>query len=633
MHNRLGLRISDERCETATKEKEMSDKPNKVLLVEDNLQYAHLIRAMVSGGGTGFELTHVERLSDALEHLSKESWDVVLLDLLLPDSHGLDTMVKVQAQAPSISIVVLTGLDDEALAIKAMQKGAQDYLVKGQVDGNLLKRSIRYAIERKRAEGVFKTLAISSPIGIYIVQDRVFQLVSPQFQELVGYSEDELLGMESLIPVHPEDRETVREKAIKMLKAGPSSPYEYRYISKSGQTKWVLETVASIQYRGRRATMGNFLDITERKQAEEKIQRQNEFLNDVLESITLPFYVVDTNDYTIKMANSATQAGDLSENPTCYAITHKRSKPCGSVEHLCPLEKIKETQKPIVVEHLHYDKDNIARYVEVHGYPIFDSEGNVTQMIEYCLDLTERKQAEEERRELDRMKSEFIANISHELRTPLHSIRGFARLMLQDKVPKPEVQMEFLGIIDNQSKNLEKLIDDLLDASRLESGRFKIQKHRLLIKDVISEVVGDFYTIASEKGITINTDIPEALPEVEADGKRLKQVLNNLLSNAIKFSNGGTHVTVTGATRDSELMVRVTDQGVGMPEEVMQHLFERFYRAKDTARVGGTGLGLYISKQIIEAHGGHILVESKVGEGSTFSFTLPLIQTSGDSNE
>jgi len=370
----------------------MSDKPIKILLVEDNLEYAHLIRAMVSGvGGTGFELTHVERLSDALEHLSKGGWGVALLDLLLPDSRGLDTVVKVQAQAPNVPIVVLTGLDDEALAIKAMQEGAQDYLVKGQVDGNLLRRSIRYAIERKRAE--------------------------------------------------------------------------------------------------------------------------------------------------------------------------------------------------------------------------------------------------EERRELDRMKSEFIANISHELRTPLHSIRGFTRLLLQDKVTEPEVQREFLTIVDDQSENLEKLIDNLLDASRIESGRFKVQKHRLLIKDLISEVVGSFYTIASEKGITINADITEALPEVEADGERLKQVLNNLLSNAVKFSNGSSSVTVTGEAKDDELIVRVIDQGIGIPEEVRQHLFERFYRAKDTARVGGTGLGLYISKQIIEAHGGRIWVESKVGEGSTFSFTLPLIQISGDSNE
>ena len=364
----------------------------RILVIEDDPTYAHLIQTMLVGaGGSEFELVCVKRLSEGLKHLGEEGLDLVLLDLSLPDSRGLATMAKVKAQAPNVPIVVLTGLDDEAVAITAMQEGAQDYLVKGEVNGNLLRRSIRYAIERKRAE--------------------------------------------------------------------------------------------------------------------------------------------------------------------------------------------------------------------------------------------------EERRELDRMKSEFIANVSHELRTPLHSIRGFAKLLIEDKVTEPEVRMEFLTIIDDQSENLEKLINNLLDASRIESGRFKIQKHRLLIKDVISGVVESFYTIAGEKGITINTDIPETLPEVEADGERLKQVLNNLLSNAIKFNNGSSSVTVTGEAKDGELIVRVTDQGIGVPEDAMPHLFERFYRARDTAMVGGSGLGLYVSRQIIEAHGGHIWAESKAGQGSTFSFALPLGQVGGDSHE
>ena len=606
----------------------MSDKPTKVLLVEDNLQYAHLIRTMMSGvGGGEFELAHVERLSDALERLSKGSWDVVLLDLLLPDSHGLDTLVKVQAQAPSIPIVVLTGLDDEALAIKAMQEGAQDYLVKGEVNGNLLRRSMRYAIERKRGEEVFKTLAISSPIGIYVVQDGVFRFISPQFQKLVGYSEDELLGTNSLEPVHPEDREMVRENAIRMLKGENFSPYEYRYISKNGQTKWVLETVASIQYRGKRATLGNFLDITERKQMEEELNLKAQLLDATTDLI----HVTDVNR-NILYVNEA----------SCRSLGYSRDELMGHhiSEFAVGLELPKipmpekgeafvEERRTLEVTHIRKDKTAVP--MEVNASVI--NWGGKKVNLAVVRDITERKEAENALRELDRMKSEFIANISHELRTPLHSIRGFTKLMLQDKVAEPEVQKEFLTIIDDQSKNLEELINNLLDVSRLESGRFKIQKHRLLIKDVISAAVGSFYTIASEKGITINTDTPEALPEVEADGERLKQVLNNLLSNAIKFSNGGSRVTVRSETKNGELMVRVSDQGIGIPEEAMKHLFERFYRAKDTARVGGTGLGLYISKQIIEAHGGHIWAESKEGEGSTFSFTLPLIQTSGDFHE
>ena len=250
-------------------------------------------------------------------------------------------------------------------------------------------------------------------------------------------------------------------------------------------------------------------------------------------------------------------------------------------------------------------------------------------------DVTERKQAEEKLRELDRMKSEFISNISHELRTPLHSISGFTKLMLGGKVPNPEIQKEFLTTIDKQSERLGTLIDSLLDMSRLESSRFQIQKQLVSIKNTIHDAVKSFDSLVKEKGISINEDIPATLPEVEADAGRLSQVMTNLLSNAIKFSNDGGSVTVKCEVKDNELLVQVTDTGIGIPKEAMPHLFERFYQVNSSATrsTGGSGLGLYISKQIIEAHGGRIWAESRVREGSIFSFALPLNQSGGDSNE
>ncbi|UCE48079.1 MAG: PAS domain S-box protein, partial [Phycisphaerales bacterium] len=122
--------------------------------------------------------------------------------------------------------------------------------------------------------------------------------------------------------------------------------------------------------------------------------RRGEFLETVLESLTHPFYVVDAEDYTIQMANSAARLGDLTGAPTCHALTHKKNEPCGMEDHPCPLEMVKKTKKPVVVEHTHYDKDGHARSVEVHGFPILDDAGNVVQMIEYCLDITDRKKTE-----------------------------------------------------------------------------------------------------------------------------------------------------------------------------------------------------------------------------------------------
>ncbi len=130
--------------------------------------------------------------------------------------------------------------------------------------------------------------------------------------------------------------------------------------------------------------------------AEQEIIQQNEFLRHIFESLTHPFYVVDADDYTVLMANSATIQGDLPLGTTCYALTHQRSEPCSGAEHLCPMEKVKNTRKPCTTEHIHYDKDGSERHVEVHSYPVLDNEGKVIQAIQYSLDITRRKQMEEE---------------------------------------------------------------------------------------------------------------------------------------------------------------------------------------------------------------------------------------------
>ncbi len=238
-------------------------------------------------------------------------------------------------------------------------------------------------------------------------------------------------------------------------------------------------------------------------------------------------------------------------------------------------------------------------------------------------DISTRKETEEKLRQIDQMKSEFLSNISHELRTPLQSISGFTKLIMNGQVPDPATQQEFLQIIDRETLHLGNLINSLLDLSRLESGRFQINRKLIPIRDVIIESIKSFHATARDKNITLNEEIPEELPEMEADADRMRQVFINLLSNAIKYSDPGGSVTVRAEKHENELLFQVSDRGIGMSPEAMKHLFERFYRVEGRPNQGGTGLGLYISRQIIEAHGGRIWVESKLNEGSTFSFTIP----------
>ncbi|MBI2836557.1 MAG: HAMP domain-containing histidine kinase, partial [Chloroflexi bacterium] len=174
---------------------------------------------------------------------------------------------------------------------------------------------------------------------------------------------------------------------------------------------------------------------------------------------------------------------------------------------------------------------------------------------------------------------------------------------------------------------------NLIDVSSIEAGQFKIRKGPLAMEAVIRRVTAGFFSLANEKGIAIKLDVQTSLPDVYADEERVRQVLTNLLGNAIKFSDNSSEIIVRAENSDGMLEIQVVDHGIGIPPEAMPHLFERFYRASDPMARGGAGLGLYITKQIIERHGGHIRVESELGRGSTFSFTIPLYaRPGGDSN-
>ncbi|MGC8785876.1 MAG: ATP-binding protein, partial [Anaerolineae bacterium] len=240
--------------------------------------------------------------------------------------------------------------------------------------------------------------------------------------------------------------------------------------------------------------------------------------------------------------------------------------------------------------------------------------------------FTRLRNAYEQLKELDRMKSDFISTVSHELRSPLHSISGYVQLLLDGKAPDKATQQECLEIVYRQTQHLTNLINDLLDASRMESASLVLQKEPVQMYLAVQEVLADLQPLAEQAQITLTNHLTPDLPVVFGDKERLKQVVRNLVHNAIKFTPKGGHVTISATVEPGRIVVSVQDDGIGIPAEALPRLFERFYQvdSSSTRRAGGTGLGLYICKQIVTAHGGEIWVKSQVGKGSTFSFTLPL---------
>lgn len=226
-------------------------------------------------------------------------------------------------------------------------------------------------------------------------------------------------------------------------------------------------------------------------------------------------------------------------------------------------------------------------------------------------------------KEMDKLKSEFVSIVSHELKTPLAAMKTSAQVMgMAD--PSEETRQEMQDIIIRNIDRQTNLVNDLLDLSRIESGRLKLNCENVTLDALIANSIETVNPAAVEKGITLDAKLPEGLPSVKGDQEKLIWVVINILNNAIKFTPGGGAISIKARELNGQVEVRVSDTGIGILPEELAKVFEKFYQVDSTLarEAGGTGLGLAICKGIIEAHNGRIWVESEFGRGSTFSFTL-----------
>jgi two-component system phosphate regulon sensor histidine kinase PhoR len=231
-----------------------------------------------------------------------------------------------------------------------------------------------------------------------------------------------------------------------------------------------------------------------------------------------------------------------------------------------------------------------------------------------------------ELRRLERVRQDFVANVSHEFKTPLTAIQGFAETLLAGALDDPSNNRRFLEIIRNHAIRLARLTNDLLKLARIEAGKLEVEFSTVGLMELIEACAETTLLKADRKEITLEIEVPPKLPAVRGDAGLMRDVLQNLLDNAIQYTPHGGHIRVTADAGDRDAVVTVADTGIGIPLADQERIFERFYRV-DAARsreAGGTGLGLSIAKHIVEAHGGRLWVESTVGQGSRFSFSIPL---------
>ena len=235
-------------------------------------------------------------------------------------------------------------------------------------------------------------------------------------------------------------------------------------------------------------------------------------------------------------------------------------------------------------------------------------------------------------RRLERIRADFVANVSHELRTPLTTIHGYAETLLTNGNTKTKKRKEFLVKILKHSERLSRLVSDLLELARLETGDVELKRTQCHLKEFHEQILDVFEPVLEESGVTLEWEIPEDLPQISVDSQLFMQVFVNLIDNAIKYTPDGGVITVsaepsrTNSDAVNEVVVHIQDTGIGIPSESQPRVFERFYRVDKgrERKMGGTGLGLAIAKHILLCHNGRIWLESELGQGTVFHFALPI---------
>jgi len=484
-------------------------------------------------------------------------------------------------------------------------------------------------------------------------ENRTMEFVSDGCFQLTGHKSFDLIGnaIKSYSQlIHPEDRNAVWDEVQQALAGKRPFRAMYRIITASGEEKWVWEQgVGVFSDDGVALALEGFItDITERKRAEEDLLREKTFSDTVINSIPGAFFVRDEEGKLIRWskkneAMTGYSGSELSQmEPTALVVEEEKEF---MAQKIC--EAFTKGEAAGEINFIVKSGKKIAAYFTALRMTI----DKKRYLVGTVIDITELKQAQEalqkahgeleekvaERtkelaqanirlQELDRLKSMFLASMSHELRTPLNSIIGFVSWLLMGMEGElNEEQNKQLTMVKNSANHLLSLINDILDISKIESGKVDLSIEEFAIDEVTKEVVETVLPQTKEKGLALLVDVPEGI-QLKSDKRRVKQVLMNLVSNAVKFTDQGD-IKITGTRSNrSDLEIIVADSGIGIREEDMEKLFQAFEQIdmSSTKKHEGTGLGLYLCKKLMGFLGGTISAESQYGKGSEFTFKFPL---------
>jgi PAS domain S-box-containing protein len=658
-----------------------------VLVVEDQPQMARMIAATLT---KLYNVTIASDGQEGLEQALALRPDIILCDVLMPRMNGeqLVALLRAQPDFDDVPIVVLSGRTDEQLRIQLLRAGAQDFLVKPfhyeelriRVANQLMMRHVRQmlqqevtqqshnladmvkdVVERKReseqvvlslqeSEANFRMLANVMPQIVWTARpDGRLDYYNQRWFDYTGMTPEQTQDLGWRYVMHPDDLQKCLDVWTHAVETGESHEMEYRFKRASdGIYRWHLGRTSSM--RDSHGTIikwfGTSTDIDDQKRIEETLRFSETQLQEALHLAETNYRQLERTQSQLRAIIDASQEAMLFLKPDGRPIKVNRrftsffglddtTVLSQSPDQLITLLKglfeaadsLDQWSNWSTTDQEHIFREQLVqmqpapREFDLTSLPVINVDQAYLGRLYVWHDVTHE-------REVDRMKSEFVSLVSHELRTPLTSIQGYIDLLLSDDTvgELTELQREFLGIAQNNSRRLVNITNDLLDLSRIESGKMELRRVPLNLNLLIGDLMHSFQPAWALKRQTFTLRLPESAPMALGDADRVTQILTNLLSNAHKYTPEEGHIDLSVETDGTVARISITDSGIGLSTGDQAKLFTRFYRVPNAATQagGGTGLGLVITRSLVEMQGGKIQVTSEPGRGSTFSFTLPL---------
>lgn len=492
--------------------------------------------------------------------------------------------------------------------------------------------------EAQHSRNFFQSVVDDNADAIMVTnQERNILHWNASAEKLYGYTEADMLGESITIIIPEDDQGDDREKLI--YTSGKSLFFEAERLRKDGSRVPVSITISPVKNDEGAIIAASIIhkDLTDRKRSEETIRQSEEKYRNLIEFAADAIFVHDLNAKFLDVNQRACEnLGYTRDELLTMSISD--IAPSFNPERFSEQWRNMEKDDQIIFESIHRRKNGTIYPIEICAGKI-DSNGQQL-IIALGRDITNRKRNEEELRfardeaeAASYAKSEFLSTMSHELRSPLNAVIGFSDLLMRDAEENSELTNHLVPKIRDSGKYLLSMIEEMLDLDRIKEGKVRLKLEPVSLNDLIFRVVDSWYPRLPE-GFSLGMQLDHATGSIGCDSTRITQIMNNLIDNAVKYSPGGGAILVQTVASAEDVQISVRDEGMGINTEEKKIVFDRFAQLERgyTRRAGGLGIGLALAREIMEMHGGRILVESEEGVGSTFTITLPRIQVTNRGN-